>query len=130
MAMACEAPIALTSAPPWLLSARRGTASLQEVRLVGRSARLEGGFAVTPFGDYRGKLIDIAERIAAEGAKDNLDFLRRFRLVYRHLVATVDGTATELGFGPYGPMPMEMPGMRTPDIGKLLEETDKELGTL
>jgi hypothetical protein len=85
---------------------------------------------VTPFGDYRAKLIEIAERVASEGAKDNLDFLRRFRLVYRHLVATVDGTAAQLGFGPYGPMPMEMPGFRPPDAGKLLAETDEELGAL
>lgn len=67
-----------------------------------------GGAAVwrflhDPFADYRAKLIDIAERVASEGAKDNLDFLRRFRLVYRHLVVTVDGTAAELGFGPFGP---------------------------
>ena len=87
-------------------------------------------FVVTPFGDYRAKLVEIAERVAAEGAKDNLDFLRRFRLVYRHLIVTVDGTAAELGFGPYGPMPMEMPGMRGPDVGRMLEETDNQLGTL
>jgi hypothetical protein len=85
---------------------------------------------MTPFGDYRAKLIEIAERIASEGAKDNLDFLRRFRVVYRHLVATVDGSASELGFGPFGPMPMEMPGMRGPDVPKLLADTDRELGTL
>jgi hypothetical protein len=85
---------------------------------------------MTPFADYRAKLIEIAERVAAEGAQNNPDFLRRFRLVYRHLVVTVDGSAAELGFGPYGPLPMEMPGMRGPDVVKLLEETDKELDTL
>ena len=85
---------------------------------------------MTPFADYRAKLIDIAERVASEGAKDNPDFLRRFRLVYRHLVVTVDGTAAELGFGPFGPMPMEMPGMRGPDVPKLLEDTDSRLDTL
>ncbi len=85
---------------------------------------------MTPFGDYRAKLIEIAERIAADGARDNLDFLRRFRLVYRHLVATVDGTAAELGQGPFGPMAMEMPGMRGPDVSRLLEETDKGLESL
>ena len=82
-----------------------------------------------PFGDYRVKLIEIAERIASEGASDNLDFLRRFRIVYRHLVATVDGTANDMGLGPFGPMPMEMPGMR-PNVGQLLAETDSELNTL
>ena len=83
---------------------------------------------MTPY-DYRVKLIEIAERIASDGAADNLDFLRRFRTVYRHLVATVDGTATDLGFGPFGPMPMEMPGMR-PNVGQLLSDTDEELDTL
>ena len=84
---------------------------------------------MTPFTDYRARLIDIAEKLAADGATDNLDFLRRFRVVYRHLLATVDGTATELGFGPFGPMPMEMTGMR-PNVGQLLESTEKDLGEL
>jgi hypothetical protein len=84
---------------------------------------------VTPWADYRAKLIEIAERLAAEGAKDNADFLRRFRVVYRHLVATVDGTANELGFGPFGPMPPEWPGPR-PITGKLLEETNAEIDAL
>jgi hypothetical protein len=89
-----------------------------------------GGFRVTPYGDYRAKLIEMAERVALDGATDNLDFLRRFRIAYRHLVATVDGAAAELGFGPFGPMPMEMPGMRAPDVGRLLAETEKDIGTL
>jgi hypothetical protein len=85
---------------------------------------------MNPWGDYRAKLVEIAERVASEGgAKDNADFLRRFRITYRHLVVTVDGAATELGFGPFGPMPMEMPGMR-PDVPRLLDSTDQEIDTL
>jgi hypothetical protein len=84
---------------------------------------------MTPWVDYRAKLIEIAERIASEGAADNRDFLRRFRVVYRHLVATVDGTASELGLGAFGPMPMDMSAMR-PDVPKLLSETDDEVGSL
>jgi hypothetical protein len=83
-----------------------------------------------PFGDYRAKLVEIAERMASDKATDQADFLRRFRVVYRHLVATVDGSANELGLGPFGPMPMEYPGMRGPDVTKILGETDQELDTL
>ena len=84
---------------------------------------------MNPFGDYRIKLVEVAERLALDGAKDNLDFLRRFRIIYRYLVATVDGAATESGYGPFGPMPMELPGMR-PDIGRLLEDTARDLDDL
>ncbi|HYI22484.1 MAG TPA: hypothetical protein VEX62_07590, partial [Candidatus Limnocylindrales bacterium] len=63
------------------------------------------------------------------GATDNADFLRRFRTVYRHLVVTVDGAATELGQGPFGPMPMDM-GMRGPDVARLMTESDQELDSL
>ena len=81
---------------------------------------------MNPWADYRAKLVDIAERLASEGATDNADFLRRFRTIYRHLVVTVDGTANELGFGPFGPMPMEMSSMR-PDLPRLTESTDREI---
>lgn len=84
---------------------------------------------MNPWTDYRTKLVEIAERIAAEDAKTNADFLRRFRTVYRHLVVTVDGATTELGFGPFGPMPMDM-GMRAPDVGRLMTQSDQELDAL
>ena len=84
---------------------------------------------MNPWGDYRTKLVEIAERIAGEGATDNADFLRRFRTVYRHLVVTVDGSAAELGLGPFGPMGMDM-GMRGPDVGRLMTESDQELDAL
>ena len=84
-----------------------------------------------PWGDYRAKLIEIAERIASEGATDQADFLRRFRVAYRHLIATVDGSATALGMGPFGPMGMDMSGMmRPPDVPKMLGDTDQEIESL
>jgi hypothetical protein len=85
---------------------------------------------MTPWGDYRAKLIEIAEGIAKQGASDNADFLRRFRVVYRHLVTTVDGSATALGMGPFGPMEMGMGMPVRPDVEKLFADTDQELGTL
>ena len=84
---------------------------------------------MNPWTDYRAKLVEIAERIAQDGAKDNTDFLRRFRTVYRHLVVTVDGAAAEMGQGPFGPMGMDM-GMRGPDINRLMTESDQELDAL
>jgi hypothetical protein len=86
---------------------------------------------MTPWEDYRSKLIAIAERLAAEKAADEADFLRRFRIAYRHLVATVDGTATALGMSPFGPMPSDFSGMiQRPDVEKLFGATDEELGGL
>ena len=81
------------------------------------------------FPDYRTKLIEIAERYAADGAKDEVDFLRRFRTIYRHLITTVDGTANDLGMNPFGPMPMEFQAPR-PDFAKLLEESDADIDSL
>jgi hypothetical protein len=89
-----------------------------------------GEAAMTPWGDYRAKLIEIAERLANDGATDNADFLRRFRVAYRHLVATVDGSAAALGMGPFGPMPPEMGGFVRPDIPKILGETDQDIDKL
>jgi hypothetical protein len=56
------------------------------------------------------------------------DVLRRFRTVYRHLAATVDGAGADLGLGPFCPMGMQEPQM--PDVSKLLERTDNDLGNL
>ena len=81
------------------------------------------------FPDYRTKLIEIAERFAAKGAKDDVDFLHRFRTIYRHLITTVDGTANDLGMNPFGPMPMEFQSPR-PDFAKLLQDTDTDIDSL
>ena len=83
----------------------------------------------SPF-DYRVKLIELAWEMASGTAADDADRLRRFRTIYRHLAATVDGTMAELGIGPFGPMMSGMPGMPTPDTFGLLDRTDRDLGGL
>jgi hypothetical protein len=84
---------------------------------------------MNPFSDYHVKLIELAQNMALEGADDQASFLRRFRTIYRHLAASVDGATIDLGIGPFGPIGMPgMPGM--PDVGKLLEKTDNDLGSL
>lgn len=79
--------------------------------------------------DYHSKLIEVAWDAATRDASSTADALRRFRVIYRHMSATVDGASTELGFGPYGPMG-GMPGMQMPDVGKFLSTTDQELERL
>ena len=78
-----------------------------------------------PF-DYHNKLIEIAWDAATRETSSPAEALRRFRVIYRHMAATVDGAAAELGFGPYGPM-SGMPGIQIPDTGKFLATTDGEL---
>lgn len=86
---------------------------------------------MNPFSDYHVKLIELAQNMALEGADDQASFLRRFRTIYRHLAASVDGATMDFGFGPFGPMMSGMPGMPgMPDVDKLLEKTDNDLGTL
>lgn len=80
-----------------------------------------------PYGSLT-KLIELAYEMAKEGASDEADVLRRFRLIYRHMSTTVNSVFVELGQGPYGPM--AVPGMSVPDTGKLLEQTDSQLSDL
>ena len=82
-----------------------------------------------PFG-YHTKLIELAYNLAAGGAKDQADVLRRFRTVYRHMAASVDSVMVELQQGAFGPMGPGMPGMQVPDVTKLLDETEKGLESL
>ncbi len=79
-----------------------------------------------PFG-YHTKLIELAYNMAAFNSPSDADTLRRFRTIYRHLAATVDGVMVELGQGPFGPMSGGMPGIQMPDATKLMDETDKGL---
>lgn len=79
-----------------------------------------------PF-DYHYKLIELAWEAATREASSTDDSLRRFRVIYRHMAATVDGAAVELGFGPFGPMMSGMPGMQMPDTSRFLATTDQEL---
>ncbi len=76
------------------------------------------------FVDYHVKLIDIAEQMARQQANTYPEFLRKFRTIYRHLAATVDGVMAETGYGPYGGMPTP------PNVAQVLEETDKEIESL
>lgn len=80
-----------------------------------------------PFG-YHTKLIELAYQMASFNSPGDAETLRRFRAIYRHMAATVDGVTVELGQGPYGPG--VMPGMQMPDVGKLMDETDKGLEAL
>jgi hypothetical protein len=82
-----------------------------------------------PF-DYHNKLIELAWDAATDGSQSPTDALRRFRVMYRHMAATVDGAAAELGFGPFGPMTSAMPGMQMPDTTKFLTATEQELDAL
>lgn len=79
-----------------------------------------------PFG-YHTKLIELAYTMASQDSPSDADTLRRFRTIYRHLAATVDGVMLELGQGPFGPMGGGMPGLQIPDVSKLMDETDKGL---
>ncbi len=90
---------------------------------------LVGGADVDPYG-YHTKLIELAYQMASAGASGDAETLRRFRVIYRHLAATVDGVMVELGQGPFGPMAGGMPGMPMPDASKLMDDTDKGLESL
>ena len=82
-----------------------------------------------PFGD-RTKLIELAFNIASANSSDDVETLRRFRRIYRHMAASVESVSVELGLGPYGPMGPGMPGMQMPDAAKLLTETETGLESL
>lgn len=86
-----------------------------------------------PFGDYRGQLIRISEAIAGRpGETDPAEFLRRFRIVYQHLAATVETSLATSGMTPFG-YPEPFP--RSPDqiregVRELLDQTDQGLTKL
>lgn len=75
------------------------------------------------------KLIELAYDMATANSSDDAELLRRFRVIYRHMSASVNGLMLELGQGPYGPMG-PMPGMQMPDAAKLMAETDAKLSDL
>jgi hypothetical protein len=79
---------------------------------------------------YRVKLIELAYQMAMGSGGSEADILRRFRTIYRHMAATVDGAMAEAGFGPFGPMGPGFPGMQAPDTGKLLDSTEKDIDSL
>jgi hypothetical protein len=79
---------------------------------------------------YRVKLIELAYQMAMKSGGSEADILRRFRTIYRHMAATVDGAMADVGFGPFGAMGPGYPGMQAPDTGKLLESTEKDIDSL
>jgi hypothetical protein len=80
-------------------------------------ARVVNGYP----GDYHVRLVDLAEQIARQHTDTYPQFLRTFRIVYRHLAATVDGAMAESGMGMYAGMPTP------PNVSAFLEKTDEEL---
>jgi hypothetical protein len=71
----------------------------------------------------------MADRLASQGADaSEASFLRRFRITYRHLAASVMAPSIESGFSA---MAMGMgPTMQQPNAADLLQKTDEELGSL
>ena len=64
--------------------------------------------------NYQVALVSLADEIATHNAKGDEDYLRRFRIVYRHLAGTVEQSGQARG---------------TPGAG-LLQETDERLRDL
>lgn len=80
-----------------------------------------------PFIPYQVELVKIADRLASQGADaGEVTYLRRFRIVYRHLAASVVGVSAESGM-----MAMGMgPGFPQPNFAEIMEKTDQELSGL
>jgi hypothetical protein len=83
-----------------------------------------------PFLPYQIELVKIADRLATQGGDGSeATYLRRFRIVYRHLAASVMGPSIESGMSALA-MGGMMPGMSQPNVGELMSKTDEELGSL
>lgn len=80
-----------------------------------------------PFG-YQAKVIELAYQLASANSSGDAETLRRFRVIYRHMSATINSVMVEIGQGPYGPMGPGMP--QVPDPATLMDETDKGLESL
>ena len=80
-----------------------------------------------PFAPYQVELVKIADRLASQaGDASEASYLRRFRIIYRHMAASVVGVSIESGM-----MGMAMgPGFAQPNAAEVLEATDKELSGL
>ena len=86
------------------------------------------GGDMDPFLPYQVELVKIADRLASQGGDGSeTAYLKRFRIIYRHLAASVMGLTIESGM----PAMMGMaPGMAQPNAAELLQKTDEELGSL
>ena len=82
-----------------------------------------------PYLPYQVELVKIADRLASQaGDGDEATYLRRFRVIYRHLAASITALSIESGMHA---MAMGMgPGYPQPNAAELLQKTDEELGSL
>jgi hypothetical protein len=88
------------------------------------------GGDVDPYLPYQMELVKIADRLASQGGDGSeAAYLRRFRIIYRHLAASVMGLSIESGMSAMA-MGGMMPGMAQPNTAELLQKTDEELGSL
>ena len=79
---------------------------------------------------YQVELVKIADRLASQGGDGSeTAYLRRFRIIYRHLAASVVGLSIESGLSAMMMGGMG-PGMAQPNAAELLQKTDEELGSL
>ena len=79
---------------------------------------------------YQVELVKIADRLALQGGDaSETAYLKRFRVIYRHLGASVMGLSLESGMSAIA-MGGMMPGMTPPNATELLQKTDEELGSL
>jgi hypothetical protein len=83
-----------------------------------------------PYLPYQIELVKIADRLAMQGGDGSeTGYLRRFRIIYRHLAVSVVGLSIESGMSAMA-MGGMMPGMPQPNAAELLQKTDEELGSL
>jgi hypothetical protein len=88
------------------------------------------GGEMDPYLPYQTELVKIADRLASQaGGGDEATYLRRFRVIYRHLAATITALSIESGMHAMA-MGGMMPGMQQPNAAELLQKTDEELGSL
>jgi hypothetical protein len=79
---------------------------------------------------YQVELVKIADRLASQGGgASETAYLRRFRVIYRHLAASVLALSIESGLSAMMMGGMG-PGMVQPNAAELLQKTDEELGSL
>lgn len=82
-----------------------------------------------PLFPYQSELVKIADRLASQ-ADDGSEaaYLRRFRVIYRHLATSIVAVSIETGIHA---MQMGMPtAMPQPNAVELMAKTDEELGSL
>jgi hypothetical protein len=88
------------------------------------------GGEMDPYLPYQTELVKIADRLASQsGDADEATYLRRFRVIYRHLAASVMALSIESGMSAMA-MGGMMPGMQQSNVAELLQKTDEELGSL